>query len=367
MRILLITHSLATGGTDRVAVHLANGFARKHETTLLSVRKATPSAGLEGLLEPAARAVSLDKQTGSRTRDMIAGFPALIGQVRRIRPDVVMATGNNNSLFAMLGHLCNPNPARRLSIKITNPIMREQDGRLVRSLRKALYGAVLGRCEHVLALSVGEAAEIAATFPRLKDRIGVVQNPYVTDAMLAISDARGAPQTSLCFVALGRLHHQKNYSLLLDAWALAGLTDAELKIAGDGPELDMLTAKARELDIEGSVRFLGYQADIAPLLKEARCLVLSSDYEGLPAVVLEAFAAGCPVISTDCFPAAKELVSTAPGCMVVPRRDPVALAKAIREIAARDPPAPAPLQERAWPYRIDQAIVSHLAAIGAEA
>ena len=73
MRILLITHSLATGGTDRVAVHLANGFARKHETTLLSVRKATPSAGLEGLLD-----VPRHRRDPGRPGGVVGHGPALL-------------------------------------------------------------------------------------------------------------------------------------------------------------------------------------------------------------------------------------------------------------------------------------------------
>ena len=54
MRVLLITHSLATGGTDRVAVHIANGFARRFETTLLHVRKPT-AAGLVDMIDPAVQ------------------------------------------------------------------------------------------------------------------------------------------------------------------------------------------------------------------------------------------------------------------------------------------------------------------------
>ena len=90
----------------------------------------------------------------------------------------------------------------------------------------------------------------------------------------------------------------------------------------------------------------------------------SSDlYEGLPAVVLEAFAASCPVISTDCFPAAAELVGAAPGCVMVPCRDVSALATAISTVAARLGTADAGLRQLSLPYAIADAIANHLSAL----
>ena len=370
MRILLITHSLATGGTDRVAVHIANGFARRFETTLLHVRKPT-AAGLVDMIDPAVQRISLEQDKTSRALDLVAASAALVREVRRLKPDVIIATGNNNSLFSMVGHLANPNRAGRFAVKITNPVVRAKDKWFKRAFRTALYRFVLGRCAQILALSSGEARMLTALYPSLADRVRVVHNPYVTDAMIAVGDRRnrdagagdGRSDGAGDFLTLGRLHPQKNLPLLLDAWAAAGLRDVRLKIAGEGALLDSLVARARSLGIEGTVDFLGYRSDVPELLSTAQCLVLSSDYEGLPAVALEAFAAGCPVVSTDCFPAAAELVGGAPGCRLVPRRDVAALAAALRDVAATPTSDVAALQARARPYAVGNAVESHIAAL----
>src|SRR6185503_9029583 len=101
--------------------------------------------------------------------------------------------------------------------------------------------------------------------------------------------------------------------------------DARLTILGDGPLRHSLEALARSLGIADRVDTPGY-GDVLPRLRQADLFVLSSDYEGLPAVVLEALASGVPVVTSDSFLAAREMLEGAPGCAVVPIRDPDALA-----------------------------------------
>ena len=363
MRLLLITHSLATGGTDRVAVHLANGLAQSCETTLLTVRKPGLATGLIEMIDPSVELISLDRSATSRAVDLVMGVPAMVRHIRRLQPDLIIATGNNNSLFSMIGHLSNPNPLRKFVVKITNPVLRAKDGRFKRTFRSALYRLVLGRCSRILVLSAGEGRSLASLYPGLADRIRVTQNPYVTPQMLAAFSRREPTGPERRFLMIGRLHAQKNIPLLLEAWAIARPPNARLQIAGDGPLRDNLVAQADRLGIAPVVDFLGYRTDVAALLGATHCMILSSDYEGLPAVVLEAFAAGCPVISTDCFPAAAELVGTAPGCVVVPCRDAAALAAAIGTVAARRGAADVRLQQLALPYTIANAIANHLAVL----
>lgn len=363
VKVLFITHSLASGGTDRVAVHLASGFARDVSTSLLSVRRPEANSDTAALLVPEVDHIALNRITSGRVLDFISGSTGMVRAVRRLRPDVILATGNNNSFFSLLAHLANPNPGSRLVVKITNPVIRDKDKGLKRFFRKELYRRVLGCSSKVLMLSEGEAEIIRKSFPKLADRFVVVQNPYVTKAMLDAGANRAVRSDKRAFLAVGRLHHQKNFSLLLDAWALAALPGAHLQIAGEGPQRGMLQDRIAELCIGETVELLGYRSPVAPLLQSADCLVLSSDYEGLPAVVLESLATACPVISTDCFPAAGELIGRTPGCHLVPKRDKDALAQALRQFAKETSPQAEALVARALPYGIDSAVSSHLSAI----
>lgn len=100
------------------------------------------------------------------------------------------------------------------------------------------------------------------------------------------------------WIAVGRLSPVKDYPTMLRAFAtLDGLP--VLAIAGTGPDEAAVRQLAEDLAIGDRVRFVGFQADVEPLLLEADAFVLTSLWEGLPVSVLEAQAAGLPVVATD--------------------------------------------------------------------
>jgi glycosyltransferase involved in cell wall biosynthesis len=114
---------------------------------------------------------------------------------------------------------------------------------------------------------------------------------------------------------------------LLEAAAM--VPDALFVFAGDGPERDSLKELARTLGVEGRVRFLGHRKDVPQLLASCDLFVLPSLYEGLPLSVLEAMAAGTPVVATSIRGTDEAVIDGVTG-RLVPPEDPVALASAIR-------------------------------------
>lgn len=100
--------------------------------------------------------------------------------------------------------------------------------------------------------------------------------------------------------------------MMLRAFAQSARAGDTLAIAGDGPERGSLEALAQELGIAPQVHFAGHQASVDPLLEQADAFILSSDYEGLPGVVVEALAAGLPILATDC--------CVSMGCLLEPER-----------------------------------------------
>jgi glycosyltransferase involved in cell wall biosynthesis len=102
-------------------------------------------------------------------------------------------------------------------------------------------------------------------------------------------------------------------------------------VAGDGPERERLEAEVRRLGLEGTVRLLGIRRDVPALLDALDVAVLSSDYEGSPLSVMEYMAAGLPVVSTR-VGGVPELVEDGREGLLVPPRDPAALADAIRRL-----------------------------------
>ena len=105
----------------------------------------------------------------------------------------------------------------------------------------------------------------------------------------------------------------------------------------------------------------GFVTNVAEAFQQASLFVLSSDYEGLPAVVLEAMAANCPVLCTDCFPAARAIVEGAENCAIIERHDPAALAALID--AHLEMAKPTRLRQAAERYSIPNGVASHAAMI----
>jgi glycosyltransferase involved in cell wall biosynthesis len=138
---------------------------------------------------------------------------------------------------------------------------------------------------------------------------------------------------SVLFV--GRLCRPKGVFDLLEAFAkVQTVAPVKLSVVGDGPDRMELEALSRTLGVADKIRFIGAVESIAPLLKESHALVLPSYSEGIPRVVMEAFAAGVPVIGTA-IPGIKQLVEEGLTGLMVPVGDPKSLAEALRQLCER--------------------------------
>ena len=140
-----------------------------------------------------------------------------------------------------------------------------------------------------------------------------------------------------CIVAAGRLSEQKNFKLLIDAFALISeeFSDFSLNIYGKGPLEEELREYARSKQLEARVKFMGYVDDMPEQLEKATAFVLSSDFEGMPNALMEAMALGLPCVSTDCpCGGPSYLINTDENGILVPVGDAEKMAVAMRKILA---------------------------------
>jgi glycosyltransferase involved in cell wall biosynthesis len=151
--------------------------------------------------------------------------------------------------------------------------------------------------------------------------------------------ARGPRPVPNRIVTIGRLAPPKRTDLLLRAFAEVrqSCPMAQLQIVGDGPGRSAVERQVQDLGLDESVRLLGHRDDVGELLAEAACLVLASDYEGCPLSIIEAMAAGVPVVATG-VGGVGELVDDGCTGFVVPAGDAAGLAKGIGTVLA-DPEA----------------------------
>jgi glycosyltransferase involved in cell wall biosynthesis len=140
-------------------------------------------------------------------------------------------------------------------------------------------------------------AQMIKKFYNIKYSIPVIYNPVNLSKFKEIIPAKC--DNTLTLIIVARLCLQKNHKLLLEAFSQAIKENVQLKIVGDGPLKNELIEYASNLGISEKVKFLGQRDDIPYLLKSSDIFVLSSLWEGLPLSVLEAMAAGLPIISTD--------------------------------------------------------------------
>jgi glycosyltransferase involved in cell wall biosynthesis len=362
-KIILTVHMLGQGGTDRVCTHLANGLAAAgFDTEVLAFcRGGGGEEALTDILDQRVRLTSLSRRSLSRPLDLVSRLPGYVRHLNRTRPQCVISTGNNMSWVTALGLRASSLADCALIMKTTNPIVRPTDWWLKRTIRTAGYRRAFSAADAIWALSQAETEQLRSVFPNVAARFQTVINPYVTPAMVCRRSRRWLDDKAPLVLAVGRLSNQKRLERLIRAFALVRNADARLAILGDGPEREALEELVAQLGLEDRVIMPGYVSDIERWYARARLFVLSSVYEGLPAVVLEAMAADCPVLTTDCFPLARELASAGDGCSIIESADPPELAAMIDASLSRA--RPNGLRELAETYSIESGIASHVSAL----
>ncbi len=361
--LLMTIHRLSQGGADRVAMLLANGFSAHGIATEVLVLRDGGEAEctLRGMLHSAVRLTSAGGPLGSYHLELARGVGRILNRIASAKPAIVLASSSNMGLVtgicARLHRSAESRP--RFVMKLTNPVFRPADSGWLRTLyRRLLYGFIFGSFDQVFVLTDEERRTLVKTFPRQRDRFVTIANPYIGPEVSAPCP-RSEPAQGAHVLAIGRLMPQKRFDRLLRAFALVVSPDSTLTILGDGPLRPDLVQLAVRLGIEKRVRMPGFVECVTPFLRATDLLVLSSDYEGLPAVALEALACNIPVVTTNCFEGARSLLGSLPRCAVVDRDDVTALAGAIDESLLQRHVAVC-LQDYAAPYDFERAIAAHI-------
>jgi glycosyltransferase involved in cell wall biosynthesis len=194
---------------------------------------------------------------------------------------------------------------------------------------------VYPRLDKIVCQAYGSVASLREVTSFAADRMHVMSYPFDIERVQAQSE--GEPPWARCenkrpvIIGCGRLNHQKGFDVLIKAHKLAlsaGLNH-NLYILGEGPLRMELQSLIQQLKVADSVVMTGFLANPFPALRHASAFVMSSRFEGLPHVILEALAVGTPVISTDCQSGPAELLDRGKFGIPVPPEDPDALADAL--------------------------------------
>jgi glycosyltransferase involved in cell wall biosynthesis len=350
--------SLVGGGAERVVLNLMQGITERGLPVDLVL--ASVYGAFVGQLPPGVRQVDL------RAGRVLRSLSPLAAYLRRERPRVLISSMSHANVVALW--------AGRLAGGITPVVVTEhntltavEQGLLERNLWPTAMRIFYPWASHVVAVSRGAADDLARASGLPRHRMHVVYNPVITPAMMALARQAPdhpwfAPGQPPVILGVGRLTRQKDFPTLIRAFADVRRRRAgRLMILGEGEDRPALEALAAELGMAQDVALPGFRHDAMAYMAGSALFVLSSLWEGLPTVLIEALAAGTKVVSTDCPSGPREILQEGRLGTLVPVGDAAALAEAMVDTLDR-PFEQVPVDALA-PFTRDSAVDNYLSLI----
>ncbi|MFO1074305.1 MAG: glycosyltransferase [Geminicoccaceae bacterium] len=394
--IAVLMPDLGGGGVQKMTLSLARGLnARGHRVDLVVYEA---SGELEPQVPPELRLWRLDAGTRLMGRllalradpgalpqlllpVLLARKPAptliylrsLAAYLRAQRPDALLAAAPHQNLEAVWARRLAGVPTRVLLSERTVPSQILPGSPMWRNrFLPPLMWRAYQQADVVVSVSRALGDDLAAVTGLPRARITTIYNPVVGPeiAELArepVDHPWFQPGQPPVILGVGRLSDQKDFPTLIRAFALVRRQrPVRLVILGaakDAAKTELrqgeLMALARELDVAEDVDTPGFMANPFAFMARAGLFVLSSRYEGLPGVLIQAMASGCPVVSTDCPSGPMEILEGGRFGPLVPVGDAAGIAAAIGQVLA----APLPrelLQARSREFSVDRAVDRYL-------
>ena len=328
-KVMFVISGLEKGGAEYQLVAVASELSRRGwDVTVLSFLPLSPNSWANELSDTDVTLITLhaDKGLGKYT-----SLVSAVRHIKRISPDVLVGFMFHGIMTARI--------AGRIGGVTANvsSIHSERDG----AFRERIMALTDSLTDAVAVLSQDLASDLAHKRIASPSRMHIIPNSV--DVPRFAMRIYGHPTRELLriahdqflWLAVGRLDEAKDYPNLLHAFSeLSNINpNARLIVAGDGPLKSDLESLMQHLGIEERVSLLGLRQDMPALYVASDAFVLSSAWEGMPNVVLEAMASSTPVVATS-VGAVPEMIADGESGLIVPPRDPEALAEAMEHMMA---------------------------------
>ena len=356
--------SVRGGGAQRVIVNLLQGLSQRGVAADLVL------AAAEGVfldqLPSTVRVVDL------RARRLIRSLGPLAGYLRREQPRYLVSSMSHANLISLwAARLARQRTPVMVTVHNTMSQSTPAEGGIAGRLSSQMLRTFYPLATTIVAVSRGAAEDLVRTTGLPREKVHVIYNPVITPELLAM--AREAPDHAWfspgeppVVLGVGRLTRQKDFPTLIRAFAeVRRHRPARLIILGQGEDRTALETLVGELGVGGDVALPGFRDNAMAFMARSSLFVLSSAWEGLPTVLIEALAAGTRVVSTDCPSGPREILGDGELGPLVPIGDVMAMAGAIREVLDR-PRCPVP-NGALEPFTRDAAVDHYLQLIEASA
>lgn len=303
MKIFFSIKSLhLPAGTERATITIANELARrKHDVGIISLEKvAEPFFSVDSNIQFHYLYHSQDKRP-SLVRDF--SRRKKLKEIYRIeKPDIVVIVGSGRSFLNI--------PAARGIKKITwEHFNLNINWHLLHPLSKRM-AARFSDC--IVTLTQQDAINYEQKFS--------IRNVVCIPNSISIDDSTPSPLTEKRVLAIGRFVNQKGYDYLIDAWERTENRKHgwKLRVIGNGNLLPVIIEKIKQLQLEDSIEIIHSTNNVNEHYLQSSIYVMSSRYEGLPLVLIEAMAIGLPIVSFDCETGPRDIVEHGVTGILVP-------------------------------------------------
>lgn len=329
-KILFFLDNLTFGGVEQAVLRLIEGLDRN---LWLPILVHHPNQNLQPLIRKADQLEIRRIETPEMPLGIVGlkGMDSFLKILRNERPAIFHAhlSWPLACKWGVVASILAAVPATVITEHLFLDISYSRAARLQQRLISNWVGKYI-------AVSQSIADKLVRTFKIPEHEICVIHNAVEVASFdrstlpQELTESNKASTTPLV-LTVARLDKQKGYNYLIRAARV--VPEATFAIVGDGPERSVLEDQVRELGLKDRVLFFGFRNDIPNWLSACHVFVLPSLYEGLPIAILEAMAAGKPVIATD-IPENREVITHGMNGWLVPPQNPDALATALRAMLA---------------------------------
>lgn len=329
-RIVMMLHDLRGGGAERVNLRLLRSFRKMgHEVELVLVSR---TGAYAGEVPDGVRVTDLGKS------NVFKAVPQMARYLRAERPASVLTGLTHMNIAVLMAKLWARSAARIIVVEHNQISMHAARAQRLRA--KITYRLVpffYRFAEKVVAVSEGVASDVRNFTGLRGEKVVCIYNPIFDQSILKaandrVDDSWLNDASVPVIVAVGRLHRQKGFDILLNSFAaLRAKVPVRLIILGEGEERPALEQMIDALGIAPDVRLAGFADNPYAMLARADLFVLSSRWEGLPTVIVEALACGAKVVATDCPSGPREILADGKYGRLVPVENVEALTTAMFE------------------------------------
>ena len=355
MKICVFMHRFDDGGAEKVTIRLLNELSSRGHDITLTVRYNEGPA--KENLSPEIRIVDMALPKEGKLNKNIRNVRFLSRMMRSGDYDVMVAILSDMSQVAALSKWISRSTLPLVSVVHSTLSVEKLSFRWVRNRLARFFDR---RYDKVIACSHAVRVDYIRYCGVSGEKVVTVYNPIVDQRMLERAGEQPnhpwlVPNRDFrTLVLAGRLSYPKNHPLMLRTLKeLRQSGDYRLILLGEGELRQELEQLTRELDLEPWVDFHGYVGNPYSFMAQADCVVLSSRYEGLPTVLVEALACGSRIVSTDCPSGPAEILRDRYGILVEPGNV-QALVQGIRRAMETEPDR-ALLRSRAMDFTVEKA------------